>query len=84
MAQDCEERGIRLGEERGARLGNQAALLALLRARFGAIPERMLAAVEVAGAEQLQPWVLGAGTGAGLETLMGDRVAHSNGAGPTL
>ena len=51
------ERGLREGERRGERRALRSALVAVLEARFGAVPEWARERIDAASAEELDCWV---------------------------
>ena len=55
-AEALRQEGVERGLERGLERGMRRSLLAILRHRFEAVPDEVVARIEAAGAEQLEAW----------------------------
>ena len=67
-----EERGLQAGLTKGLTTGARNALLKLLRARFGALPEAAASRIEAADTAQLDVWIDRVLTAASLDDVLGD------------
>lgn len=71
-ADQLMERGREQGIKQGVELGRREMLLDLLRQRFGALPEAVVARVTAAGGTALQAWSKRVLTAAGLDEVFAD------------
>ena len=63
------ERGLREGERRGQQRALRSALVGVLEARFGAVPEWARERIDAASAEELDCWVRRAATAESVEAV---------------
>ncbi len=63
------ERGLREGEQRGERRALRSALVAVLEARFGAVPEWAQERIDAGSVEQLDCWVRRAAAAESVEVV---------------
>ncbi len=64
--------GLKTGRDEGLTVGACNALLKLLRARFGALPEAAASRIEAADAAQLDVWIDRVLTAASLDEVLGN------------
>jgi hypothetical protein len=71
------EQLIERGRLEGEHYGQRKALLKVLRARFGALPEAVLARVGAAEVPQVEKWLDRVGIAATLAEVLGEACSHS-------
>lgn len=71
LIQEGLEKGLQQGRQEGVLQGQRAVLRHLLERRFGELPERALARLEAAGAEELDQWADRVLTAATLDEVVG-------------
>jgi hypothetical protein len=72
-ADQLMERGMERGREQGREQGRREMLLKMLRGRFGALPDTVVARVAMAGIAELDAWSMSLLTAPGLDDVFAAR-----------